>query len=264
MMRVFSNIRRDLALRNATVYAQWLGILSAISFILVRAYWTIAYAGFGSNLKKLQTLGRLFDMIFFPLCLFLMETPPSLRRWRLVFGISLGWCYARSMLGFFMSMPALFRDMPEGAIMFFVSFMGIALYFSISANMVLRGESEDFYSSRSRTLFYMGYTFSLVVGGRGKPFDPPYACTISFLWFLHPKQMFALKWWSRVACCVEVAEIFSALAALAYFVAWWAGHDYVFTRTLGGPGVELMPRVSVGLAPRDESIGQDEGRIMLT
>ncbi|KAI1472891.1 uncharacterized protein F4812DRAFT_31211 [Daldinia caldariorum] len=203
-------------------------------------------------------------MIFFPLCLFLMETPPSLRRWRVIFGISLGYCYARSMLGFVMSIPNLSHNVPAGIVMFFGSFVGIALYFSLSGNMLLRGESEDFYSCRSRALFYAGYTFSVAVGGRGKPIDPPYACTISPLWFLRPGRVLALRWWSGATCCVELAEVLAAAAALAYFVAWWAGHDYVFTRTLGGPGVELMPRVSVGLAPRDDSIGQDEGRIMLT
>ncbi|KAF3062191.1 hypothetical protein GL218_03061 [Daldinia childiae] len=134
----------------------------------------------------------------------------------------------------------------------------------MAASLLLRGESEDFYSCRSRTLFYAAYTFSIAGGGRGNPFGPPYTCTISPFWFLRPGQVFALGWWFRTSKCVELAEIFSAMAALAYFVAYWVGHEYVFTRTLGGPGVELMPRVTTGPTPRDESIGQDEGRIMLS
>ncbi|KAI0849710.1 hypothetical protein F5Y00DRAFT_48997 [Daldinia vernicosa] len=208
---------------------------------------------------------RLLDMIFFPLCLFLMETPPSSRRWRLSFGISLLWCFVRMMIDPMFSVPVFVgRNIPTALVMVFGTVIGLFLYIFTTLHMLSKGESEEFYSCRSRTLFYAGYTFSLATGGRGRPFGPPYTCTLSPLWFLRPGQVFALGWWFRASQCVELAEIFSVLAALAYFVAYWAGHEYVFTRTLGGPGVELMPRVITRLASRDESIGQDEGRIMLS
>ncbi|KAI1644194.1 uncharacterized protein F4817DRAFT_226646 [Daldinia loculata] len=261
-MNIFFNNRRDIALRNATVYAQWFGVLSAISFVLTRVFWITAYDDSNRDFRKYEIAVRLLDMIFFSFCLFLMETPPSSRRWRLSFGISLFWCFARAMIDFMLSMSGFSqRDGPGTLVIVFGSFIGLSLYFTVAGTILLRGESEDFYSCRSRTLFYAGYTYSLAAGGRGRPFDPPYTCTISPLWFLRPGRVFALGWWFRVSQCIELAEIFSALA---YFVAYWAGHEYVFTRTLGGPGVELMPRVTTGLAPRDESIGQDEGRSMLS
>ncbi|KAI1662212.1 hypothetical protein F4813DRAFT_102502 [Daldinia decipiens] len=264
-MNIFSNIRRDAALRNATVYAQWFGVLSAISFILIRVVWIAAYDDSNKDFRKYKIAVRLLDMIFFPLCPFSMETPPSSRRWRVSFGISLFWCYARTVIDFIFSTPGLAqRDGSAAVAVFFASFIGLTLFFTMAGSMLVRGEPEDFYSCRSRALFYTAYTFSLAGGGRGRPFDPPYTCTISPLWFLRPGQVFALGWWFRASQCVEIAEMFSALAALAYFVAYWAGHEYVFTRTLGGPGVELMPRVTTGLALRDESIGQGEGRIMLS
>ncbi|KAI8959325.1 hypothetical protein F5Y11DRAFT_333334 [Daldinia sp. FL1419] len=261
-MNIFYNIKKDISLRNATVYAQWLGILSAISFILTRVYWLLAYKH--PHPRIYETVVRLFDMIFFPACLFLMEMPPSSRRWRLTFQASMFWCWARTMVDFALSTSGFFhRDGPAGLFMFFGTFIGLALYFTISSTMLLRGEVEDFYSCRTRTLFYAAYTFSLVTGGRGKPVDPPYVCPISPFWFLNPGDALALGWWFGASKCVELAEIFSVLAALMYFVAYWIGHEYVFTRTLGGPGVELMPRITSELAPQDESIGQEEGRIML-
>jgi hypothetical protein len=107
---------------------------------------------------------------------------------------------------------------------------------------MIRGQS--LYLVNARGFFYAGYAIAITWIAREKDFDPP-----SSGWL--PSSHF------------ELAELFASAAAITYWLAQWAGHDYVFSRTLGGPGVELMNLVRTGRGPRYDSIGQEEGAIRL-
>ena len=61
----------------------------------------------------------------------------------------------------------------------------------------------------------------------------------------------------------EWAMLLAALATLLYFVALLKGHKIVFSRTLGGPGIEPMSLILHSLEPEYNAI-TDEGRIQLT
>lgn len=101
----------------------------------------------------------------------------------------------------------------------------------------------NFYFSLLRSIFYFGYTIALVWGAREIDLEP--------------------KLGNRVWPHFEVAQIFSVSSSLLYGVAWWLGQEYIFSRTLGGPGVEHMALYLSGQEPHYDPIDEEEGRIRL-
>ncbi|KAI1380402.1 hypothetical protein F4677DRAFT_406750 [Hypoxylon crocopeplum] len=242
-MDIRSNIRKDLALRNATVYGQWLCVLGAISCVLMRISWAIE---FGLS-EKTATAIRLVDAIFFPLCALSVELHAF--RWRRMLGISFLWCLGRTALDLKTTwdedgaeflrtgvMPPSWRSIARGL-------AELAMFFWLLFPLSKR---EGVYSVRIRALFHTAFTAAFIFGARGLPFVPP----DSKLW--------------PAALRFEPAEVFSGLASLMYWVALCTGQDYVFSRTLGGPGVEMMTLLMDGQAPEYDFLGQAEGRIMLS
>jgi hypothetical protein len=61
----------------------------------------------------------------------------------------------------------------------------------------------------------------------------------------------------------EWAVVLAALATLLYLVALQQGHKVVFSKTLGGPGIEPMSLTLYSSEPEYNAI-TDEGRIQLT
>ena len=57
----------------------------------------------------------------------------------------------------------------------------------------------------------------------------------------------------------------AAVAFIVYGVAWWRGHPYVFSKLLGGPGVEPMMLLIPGMESRVDVVDEalEEGRIRL-
>ena len=61
----------------------------------------------------------------------------------------------------------------------------------------------------------------------------------------------------------EWPMVLAAIATVLYFLAFQKGHQTVFSRTLGGPGIEPMSLILHSSEPEYNAI-TDEGRIQLT
>jgi hypothetical protein len=77
-------------------------------------------------------------------------------------------------------------------------------------------------------------------------------------------RSFSNKWPGQlVRPYFEWAVVLAALATLLYLVALQQGHKVVFSKTLGGPGIEPMSLTLYSSEPEYNAI-TDEGRIQLT
>ncbi|OTB09502.1 hypothetical protein M426DRAFT_316046 [Hypoxylon sp. CI-4A] len=273
-MTTLSNIRKDSVSLNATVYAQWFAMLSAVSIVVMRCIWIIweLRNGFPDDtytklLLALQCGVRVLDMLLFPLAPISMEMPTAYR-WRYIFLVSIIWSFGRVFMDLVTSMgmhPSEFVDTGNNDVDMFLMitsvfrfpliFLGLVMPFKPTSAQQGWAQPGTVFSLHARAWYYLTYTATLFFGARGRPFPPPDNLVLH--WTLrHP---------IRLRIPFELADVFSFSASMAYFVALWLGQEYVFSRTLGGPGVERMTFFRPGQVPQDDSIGfEDEGRIRLT
>ncbi|KAI2628752.1 hypothetical protein GGR54DRAFT_361208 [Hypoxylon sp. NC1633] len=251
-MHFFSNIRKDFALRNATIYGQWFLVLGAISCVLMRLSWIIE---FGLS-QKIPSLVRFIDMILFPIYALSMENQPT-TRWRWVLVVALVWCFGRTFVDW-----AIVTQGPEPFRLIISALREVATFpfFLIP----LRQTDSSEYPVRQRACFYIAYTVVFVWGARGRAFFLNLHCD-SFPLDVRCGNVFGVPdsalW--PAALHFEPAEVFFGLAAAAYVLALWLGHGYMYSRTLGGPGVEMMSLILPGQAAEEDFVGHGERRIML-
>ncbi|KAI1141509.1 hypothetical protein F5Y05DRAFT_263542 [Hypoxylon sp. FL0543] len=288
-MNVLCYIWKDLKLLNATVFAQWFAVLSSISIILLRIIWLV---GLGQSRRWATTLVFL-DMMYVlrrtaldsfvysltpPCSLMPLNTlsveMPHVFRWPWVAIASVMWCLVRGMYTFAVNIPVTTPVGIPGWVIFLTMFRflwagwGIMLPFHNSfrhganfrlgrlPSLLSGSEAENLYSVHVRAWYHLAYASMLVYGINGPMRDTPRSVK---------STLFQVEYVcsSKVLCNFEPAFFFSMLASLAYWVALWAGQEHVFSRTLGGPGVERMTFIRPGRVSQNDSIGLDEGRIRL-
>ncbi|KAI1387505.1 uncharacterized protein F4822DRAFT_430253 [Hypoxylon trugodes] len=270
-MNLFTNIWKDAKLFNATVYAQWAGILSVISCILLRLFWLIII-GFSTRPShnefpmKFAPLVMSLDMIMFPILILTIELP-LIFRWKPPYIIAVFYYFFRSIADTMLLSADVARMYPHGSATWVLIitgliktpliFLGLMRPFVSSEGNRIDFESPNLYSMRERTVFYMAYTVAYVFGAHGLPFGPPKGVR----WFLITEPM--RSWGLSSRWYLEPADIFSVVALICYCIAWFTNQEYVFSRTLGGPGVEIMTFVRPGRVPTDDSIAYEEGAIRL-
>ncbi|KAI1416509.1 hypothetical protein F5Y13DRAFT_154104 [Hypoxylon sp. FL1857] len=194
---------------------------------------------------------------------------PLVFRWRwLAFG-SMMWSIIRVLYGFVVNLPANLPGWVVFATMFRMAGTSYGLmlpfhnYFGRTRSslgplpsLLSGNEAENLYSVHVKAWYHLAYASTLIYGPRGPFHDVPRSA-MSTLFRLGPLCA------SRLFCRMEPATLFSALASLSYWIALWIGQEYVFSRTLGGPGVERMTFIRPGRVSSNDSIGLDEGRIRL-
>lgn len=125
-------------------------------------------------------------------------------------------------------------------------FIHVALIFVACITLIHPVAAGDPYYSIFRAVFYFGYTIVLIWGARESDIDLP-----PEYWPFAPLPHF------------ELAELFSVSSLLLYGVAWWLEQEYVFSRVLGGPGVERMALYLTRQEPQYDPIDEDDGQIRL-
>ncbi|KAI1102045.1 hypothetical protein F4804DRAFT_279054 [Jackrogersella minutella] len=115
--------------------------------------------------------------------------------------------------------------------------------------------SESLESIPVRAWFFTSYTLALMYGERLPRLGQGMWLRLGDIGWASPFKMQSYS---------EPATLFSALTAVAYWIAVLAGQELVYSRVLGGPGVEVMTFIRSGYALGVESIGLEEGRIRLT
>ncbi|KAI0888042.1 uncharacterized protein GGS22DRAFT_154956 [Annulohypoxylon maeteangense] len=265
-MNVFSYIRKDARLLNATVYAQWLCVLSAISCIVIRICWLIS-AETPAPDNRLEWVGiaiMVADMIFFPTASVTIELSHLLRsRWLALLGIF--YCTLRLFTGFIFT-ATVTAEGPSGPFLFLGMARVVATYYGLILPYVpnktpFESEARPVSNMESvpvRACFYLAYSLTLPYATR----VPPFAERL----FRHATpHLYQVDFLARYALpsLFEPATVFALLASLAYWMALFFRQEYVFSRTLGGPGVERLTFIRPGRVQTVDSIGLEEGRIRL-
>lgn len=266
-MNIFSNIWKDARLLNATVYAQWLSVLSAMTYIVMRIGWLITADYPAHDSEKWGILLIVADMIFFPLLSLTVELSHIIR-WRLPAYIGILYCLIRMFTGFISSTVDPSRATnPSGPFIFLgMARMILSYYFLMLPYIPQRKTAFDLQERAVRNIeslpvracFQLAYVLILPYASR--PLD---SATRLFrhaspgLWHIWVLARYGLPVY------FEPAVLFSGLASLAYWVALALGQEYVFSRTLGGPGVERLTFIRPGRVQTVDSIGLEEGRIRL-
>ncbi|KAI2463733.1 hypothetical protein F4781DRAFT_107503 [Annulohypoxylon bovei var. microspora] len=263
-MNVFTNIWKDVRLLNATVYAQWLCILSAIACVVVRICWLISADTPKHVLEKWDILIVVLDMIFFPLVGLAVELSHVTRHYRWPTAFACVYCMMRVCLDFIFSLAAAAREpspflLAAGTARLTAMFLGMALPFAPWRMPVQERRAEINDSIAARACFHSAFALALVYGA-----GVPHFAMGTFVHSWPGPWRLVLSRHFRVVMYLEPAAVLSGLASLAYWVALFARQEYVFSRTLGGPGVEVMTFLRPGRAPNIDSIGLEEGRIRLS
>ncbi|KAI1211255.1 uncharacterized protein F4807DRAFT_29798 [Annulohypoxylon truncatum] len=265
---VFSNIWKDARLLNATVYAQWLCVLSAISFVVIRICWLISADTPPHEGEVLGIPLMIADMIFFPTISLTVELSHILRT-RVPAYIGLVYCTLRMFTSFMSSAAEDSTDgIPSGPYLF----LGIARVLATYYMLVLpytpaktRLDPDPPRAIRNidslpvRACFQLACTLALPYFSR-----PPHGTAAHLFAHVRPPcwRVEALAYYA-LPSYFEPAFAFTGCAALAYFAALIIGQEYVFSRTLGGPGVERLTFIRPGRVQLVDSIGLEEGRIRL-
>ncbi|KAI0839749.1 hypothetical protein F5Y06DRAFT_264503 [Hypoxylon sp. FL0890] len=207
-----------------------------------------------------------------PLNLLSVEMP-LVFRWRwLAFG-SMMWCFFRMLYTFAMNFTTQIGTKIPGWFFFLSLFRFFCTLWGLMLPLhgafrrtyspwgplpspLTGSEAENLWSVHVRAWYHLAYASTLIYGTRGPMHHMPHSVRSTLF---RVKPLCA----SEVLCNAEPATFLSALASLAYWIALWAGQEYVFSRTLGGPGVERMTFIRPGRVSPNDSIGLDEGRIRL-
>ncbi|KAI1095571.1 hypothetical protein F5B19DRAFT_440027 [Rostrohypoxylon terebratum] len=268
-MNVFSNIWKDGRLLNATVYAQWLCVISAVSFIAIRICWLITADYPARYPEKWGILVMVGDMIFFPLVSLTVELSHIIRP-RFPAYIGIIYCLVRMFTSFITNIVDAARTSstdPSGPFIFLGVARMLACYYFLTLPYIpcrktaFNPEERAVPNMESlpvRTCFHLAYVLVLPYAARPLPFAPRlFQYAVPRPWTLHALARYGFP------AYYEPAVLFSALASLAYWMALALGQEYVFSRTLGGPGVERLTFVRPGRVQTVDSIGLEEGRIRL-
>ncbi|KAI1453198.1 hypothetical protein F4805DRAFT_462028 [Annulohypoxylon moriforme] len=266
-MIVFSHIWKDARLLNATVYAQWLCVLSAISCVAIRICWLISADTPARNPAEwMGILIMVADMLVFPTISLTVELSHIIRtRWPAWIGVF--YCTARLFTGFIASaVDTAGNQTPSGPFLFIgmarvlLTYYGLVLPY-IPNKTAFEHEARPVSNMESlpvRACFQLAYASTLPYASRPYPFAERL--------FRHSwpklKQFWVLAEYA-LPSRFEPAAVFTFAAALAYWTAVLMGQEYVFSRTLGGPGVERLTFIRPGRVQTVDSIGLEEGGIRL-
>ncbi|KAF6809797.1 hypothetical protein CSOJ01_06732 [Colletotrichum sojae] len=220
----------DLKHRNTTIFAQWFGVLAAVSFAVTSIVGVIGVAARGKFAWYPWTF-TLLGALFFPVATIAFEVPhafASFRSW--VFNASLtSWplLYLATAFGVYK---------PGEIVQSTVHILGCVAVASVM------GLLRNVNSTKARICFYVAFSFAV-------DFSTEYPAAYGVasareLWF-----------------CRAPTLALSALALLGYAISLPLGHPFVFSRALGGSGVEPMTLLPLGAGPARSNIAG--GRIMI-
>ncbi|KAF6833502.1 hypothetical protein CPLU01_05540 [Colletotrichum plurivorum] len=201
----------DLKLSNSTIFAQWFGVLAAVSFAVTSIVGVIAVAARGKfawypwTFTLLGALSWVFNI--------------SLASWPLL--------YLATAFGVYK---------PGEIVQSTVHILGCVAVASVM------GLLRNVNSTKARICFYVAFSFAV-------DFSTEYPAAYGVasareLWF-----------------CRAPTLALSALALLGYAISLPLGHLFVFSRVLGGSGVEPMTLLPLGAGPARSNIAG--GRIMI-
>ncbi|OTA90542.1 hypothetical protein M434DRAFT_367293 [Hypoxylon sp. CO27-5] len=205
-------------------------------------------------------------MILIPLNSLSVELPLVFRsRWAAF--VSVMWFCARISYGIAVNLSrntgapwVIFLTMGRLMVTMFALMLPFTGLFGPTLATLERGErrtgTENLFSIVIRAWYHIAYASIFFYGINGPMIDTP-----RHVWHTLFYSQFLCQ--SRIFCYFELAAVFSALASLAYWIALWTGQEYVFSRTLGGPGVECMTFIRPGRVSQNDAIGLEEGRIRL-
>ncbi|KAF2808587.1 uncharacterized protein BDZ99DRAFT_58825 [Mytilinidion resinicola] len=243
-MDLLSRIRHDVRLRNLTVYAQWLS-LSAILVCCIANIWLLVNTMLFwihypqrplPSVWHARPIVQTLNVIFFPIAPIAVIMPYLSKYHRFWFTLGvIWWCIQPVYYSFVLPFK---NDL--GNIMMSAQYCFFLIFLAVLPCAPLL---KDTYSS-NRFIFHIGFTISISF----------WVGRISF-WI--PGSILPLL----VRPHFEWAAVPAGLAAVLYFIAARKGHGLVFSRTLGGPGVEPMSLALPSLEPEYSAISN--GRIRL-
>ncbi|KAI1367287.1 hypothetical protein F5Y08DRAFT_336743 [Xylaria arbuscula] len=256
-MGLISSIRKDVRLRNLTIYAQWSGVLAGIILGILYA-WGFLEASFrypkrwtalGSGLGAIIPITRVINKFVLPWGPCFLEIPHLHIRFPWMVTFHYAW------LSFILLTSSLSSFIGHGPGITIISFMQVGFLMWSGAFAMIQalivGSRRDMSHrwDRLRRVWY--YTLFGIANLTSLTFP-----------FIRHSTWRPFIWYNFLFGLPSIPAALSFTAAILYFVAVLWEHGFVFSLVLGGSGVEPMDFTIPGSGPALNSIG-GEGSIRL-